>query len=59
MVTWTSAYSLVTSASAFAKGEFSLEGVSTMIFMAKVRGLSTIYKVMYVSTHVFFMPGII
>jgi hypothetical protein len=33
--------------------------VSTMIFMAKVRGLSTICKVMPVSTHVVFMPGII
>jgi hypothetical protein len=33
--------------------------VSTMIFIAKVRGLSTICKVMHVSTHIVFMPGII
>jgi hypothetical protein len=33
--------------------------VSTMIFIAKVRGLSTICKVMPISTHIVFMPGII
>jgi len=32
---------------------------STMIFMDKVRGLSTICKVMSVNTHVVFMHGII
>jgi hypothetical protein len=33
--------------------------ISTMIFMAKGRGLSAICKAMSVSTHIVFMPGII
>jgi hypothetical protein len=31
--------------------------VSTMIFIAKVIHLSTIFKVMHVSTHIIFMTG--